>query len=46
MALTGRKTCNECRAAGGGLFSLFLKANPAENIEEECLNCGWRDEEF
>jgi hypothetical protein len=46
MTYTERKTCNECRAAGGGLYSLFLKANPAQNIEEECLNCGWRDEDF
>jgi hypothetical protein len=45
MTFTERKKCNECKRTGVIGFSLFLKANPAQNIEEECLNCGWRDED-
>jgi hypothetical protein len=46
MTLTERKRCPKCKLAGGPGFSLFLKKNLAQGIEEElCLTCGWRDEE-
>jgi hypothetical protein len=43
MTLSERKPCNECKLVGQAI-SLFLKADPANNAEEECLSCGWRDE--
>jgi RNase P subunit RPR2 len=45
MTLTERKFCDECKRAGVTGFSLFLKKNQALGLEEECLFCGWRDEE-
>jgi RNase P subunit RPR2 len=44
MTLTERKICDKCKSAGVTGFSLFLKENLAEGIQEECcLTCGWRD---
>ena len=45
MSLTEKKCCNKCKSAGVTGFSLFLKEDPALELEEECLSCGWRDEE-
>jgi len=44
MTLTEKKRCPKCKLAGQSI-SLFLKADPIENIAEECLSCSWRDEE-
>ena len=38
MALTERKHCDICQQE-----TIHLKENPAENLVEECLPCGWYD---
>jgi hypothetical protein len=40
MTLTERKRCDKCKSTGVTGYSLFLKENPALEIEEECLSCG------
>jgi hypothetical protein len=40
MTYTERKYCDKCQDT-----AVFLKENEEENLEEECLSCGWRDEE-
>lgn len=40
MTLTERKHCDTCQQE-----TVHLKENPTENLEEECLPCGWRTNE-